>query len=215
MRFPNAYAGVSKIRTAQILSVIVTVILLLAAVLGLVLLQTDLENPGGSTLLLAGGVTILALVSGILGIISLILNIVGINRASKDESTFNLALAVVIVNILVAAVNTAVPGESGLSDILDLVSTVAQALTAIFVIRGVTNLADQLGDGEMVEQGGRTQTLVLILCAAGLVLRAAADYFLDPSSLAANVLLLVSSLFSLAQFVVYLLYLNRARQLLV
>lgn len=214
MRFPNAYSGVSKLRTAQILAIIVTALMVLAVVIGLSLLDMDTANPSADDVVKAGAVTILALGSSVLSIIALVLTIGGINKASKDEPAFKLALWTVIVNIVLAVITTT-SGNLSLNNVLSLVTAVVQLLTAILVIRGIVNLADKLGDGEMVERGRNTQTAILVLCALSMVLNAAGDFFVAPSSLLPTVLSLAASVLSLAQFVVYLLYLNRARQMLV
>ena len=153
--------------------------------------------------------------AGIISIIALIINIIGINRASKDEPIFKTALIAVVVNILLSGIGSAA-GENGstLSDLMSILSSVAQVITCILIIRGIISLADQLGDGEMVERGNTTRNLVLCLFAVSLVLKAVSDFFIRGSGTASSILTLVAAILSLVQFIVYLSYLTRAKNML-
>ena len=215
MRFPNAFDGVSKIRTSQILAVVATALLFISAILGLAMIPLSNGGPGNALYALLAAFGFVAMAAGIISIIALIINIIGINRASKDEPIFKTALIAVVVNILLSCIGSAA-GENGstLSDLMSILSSVAQVITCILIIRGIISLADQLGDGEMVERGNTTRNLVLCLFAVSLVLKAVSDFFIRGSGTASSILTLVAAILSLVQFIVYLSYLTRAKNML-
>jgi len=215
MRFPNAFDGVSKIRTSQILAVVATALLFISAILGLAMIPLSKGGPGNALYALLAAFGFVAMAAGIISIIALIINIIGINRASKDEPIFKTALIAVVVNILLSGIGSAA-GENGstLSDLMSILSSVAQVITCILIIRGIISLADQLGDGEMVERGNTTRNLVLCLFAVSLVLKAVSDFFIRGSGTASSILTLVAAILSLVQFIVYLSYLTRAKNML-
>jgi len=215
MRFPNAFDGVSKIRTSQILAVVATALLFISAILGLAMIPLSNGGPGNALYALLAAFGFVAMAAGIISIIALIINIIGINRASKDEPIFKTALIAVVVNILLSGIGSAA-GENGstLSDLMSILSSVAQVITCILIIRGIISLADQLGDGEMVERGNTTRNLVLCLFAVSLVLKAVSDFFIRGSGTASSILTLVAAILSLVQFIVYLSYLTRAKNML-
>lgn len=215
MRFPNAFDGVSKIRTSQILAVVATALLFISAILGLAMIPLSSGGPGNALYALLAAFGFVAMAAGIISIIALIINIIGINRASKDEPIFKTALIAVVVNILLSCIGSAA-GENGstLSDLMSILSSVAQVITCILIIRGIISLADQLGDGEMVERGNTTRNLVLCLFAVSLVLKAVSDFFIRGSGTASSILTLVAAILSLVQFIVYLSYLTRAKNML-
>ncbi len=215
MRFPNAYSGVSRIHTAQVLSVIVAVIALVVTVMSTGLDAASIGSNSGTAAFI-GAVAILGLAVAVLSIIALVMTISGINRASKDEPAFKLALAAVIVNIVVAAVGGAVNDNPTVSHLLNVVNSVAQMLAAFFVVRGIMNLADQLSDSEMVSGGRRTLTLILIAFAVSAAFSIVGNFFFSEATTpVAAILLIASAVLSIVQYVVYLTYLGKAKRMLV
>ncbi len=215
MRFPNAYSGVSRIHTAQVLSVIVAVIALVVTVMSTGL-DADSIGSNSGTAAFIGAIAILGLAIAVLSIIALVMTISGINRASKDEPAFKLALAAVIVNIVVAAVGGAVNDNPTVSHLLNVVNSVAQMLAAFFVVRGIMNLADQLSDSEMVAGGRRALTLILIAFAVSAAFSIVGNFFFSEATTpVAAILLIASAVLSIVQYVVYLTYLGKAKRMLV
>lgn len=215
MRFPNAYSGVSRIHTAQVLSVIVAVIALVVTVMSTGL-DGDSIGSNSGTAAFIGAVAILGLAIAVLSIIALVMTISGINRASRDEPAFKLALAAVIVNIVVAAVGAAIKDNQTVSHLISVVNSVAQMLAAFFVVRGIMNLADQLSDGEMVADGRRTLTLILIAFAVSAAFSVVGNFFFSEATTpVASILLIASAVLSVVQYVVYLTYLSKAKRMLV
>ena len=97
MKFPNAFSGVRKIFSAEIVELI-GLLLLAAASIPAVILQSN-EN-------VSLGVAVVALVFGIasavLLVIGAILNIVGLVKAGKDEANFKTALSYVVISAVLA-----------------------------------------------------------------------------------------------------------------
>ncbi len=216
MRFPNAFSGVSKIHTAQILTVIAAVVGLVVTVMASGLDIDASGTPDSSTMLSVGIIAILGLGVAVISIIALIMTISGINRASKDESAFKLALTVVILNIVVAAASGFLKEGDTLAPVFNLVNSLLHTLAAFFVVRGIINLAGKLDDGAMVARGRRTIVLILIVFAIDLALTLIGNFFFSDSTVpVAAILLVATAILSVIQPLVYLSYLGKAKKMLV
>ena len=110
MKFPNAYNGVKKIFTAEILSLIGTISLIIAAILVLAtgaMVETGAADAAvNETMGMAAGFAIFGLVGSILMLVAFIMNLVGILSARKDEGLFNTALAFTIIGIVAAVLTS-------------------------------------------------------------------------------------------------------------
>ena len=109
MRFPNAYNGVKKIFSAEILHLVAVILmavgLVTAVIAGVVgtAVGDAAELTEGEFVVTVGGiigaVSILA-VGGILALIAFILQIVGVGQAMKDESYFKTAFIFIFVSVI-------------------------------------------------------------------------------------------------------------------
>ena len=64
MRFPNAFDGVSKIRTSQILAVVATALLFISAILGLAMIPLSSGGPGNALYALLAAFGFVAMAAG-------------------------------------------------------------------------------------------------------------------------------------------------------
>lgn len=208
MRFPNAYAGVKKIRTAEILQLIGALCLLVMAVLALVaVISAAAESAGGAIASLLGA-GVLGIAAGVLGIIALILCIVGLSAAGKDEPQFKSALIAVLVGLAATVVASFFSGET-IKDIGTAVQNLANLISTILVVSGIISLATQLNN-DAVATRGKT-ILKLIICFNVLALIAdIIGVFIPGGQIVGAIIALAAVILDIIVYIIYLGYLKKA-----
>lgn len=212
--FKNAYEGVRKIYTAQIMALIATVLMLIGTVLGLTGMKTGEATSAGEGLLVGGGA--LVLIAAILMIVGAIMDILGVNRASKDEDAFKNALIALCVGILANILISAFSSNPIVSSIGKAAATVTEMLASFFICTGIMNLAGRLGDGATQARGQSVRTLLLCIWAVAAVLNFLAALFVNDGTMQTilGVIAIAASLVSIVAYFLYLGLLRRARAML-
>jgi len=225
MKYPNAYAGVSKILTAQILKMIGSVCMIIGGIAALVLAATlavALGEEGAEAVAAGSGlVTVLFMVAGgVLAIIAYILNIVGLRQAGKDEDSFDSGFVVAIFALIISvatAIFSAVNLGGGIADnISQTISYICEIFIIFCVINGIGNLAVELGNEKLANTGRR---LFIIVCLM-VILSAIAN--LIPAFFGANPvfqaiqggLSITSGILSIVGYIIYIIYLAKGKKML-
>ena len=243
MRLDNAYRGISKIYTAEILSLIAAVLVIAglivaiggsAAVLASANITdlTNAENVAASletaevntgALVTAGAGTIVLMIGGVIEIIAFILNIVGISAASKDERIFHSAMIWVVAGIVSAVVQGIFSNNQVVKDILNTVNTVCEVLTTYYVICGVISLANRVGRSDVAAAGAKVIRLTVIIYAISAVfsvvsliigLVTSGSTAYNVISAGAGVTAIVAAVLSIISYIVYLGMLSKAKKML-
>ena len=203
MRFPNAYKGVKKLFTAEILGIVSTVLLVIVAAIALAGGSGDIaEGESAAIGTVAGVIGIIAL---ILGIIYVVINLVGLSQCSKDEKAFKTAFIFAIIQLIVTCFSGALDDKMSFIDLLVKLCTI---IVFIYTIQGISNLAKKYGNENMVSLGNKIIILQLIL----IIVSAILDIL--PKGTTGNIATTVSSVLDVVIFVVYLVYLSRAKKML-
>ena len=208
MRFPNAYSGVKKIFTAEI-------IMLLVSIAGVAASGLNLSDTGDSTIL--GMVAVALIAAGLLSVIAFILNLVGIVQARKDEAKFTNALWAVIGGIVMSCVQAAFADNAAVVDAAQTVASICSALATFFVIDGILSLAEQMRNKDMVAKGKRAKVILITLWVVVIALQLVGTIFgaaNDTLLLIESVLLVAAGVLSVIAYLVYLAYLSKARVML-
>ena len=235
MKFPNAYSGVKKIFAAEILSVIGVIVLIVSAVLGLIAASAGIAAQSAdeqtASALYAAAVgfgiptLILMLGFGVLAIVAFILQIVGVTRASKDERTFKNALFFILVGVIATATDAITGafsdliGQTGLdlvSSICTNLSKIATILVTYYIIAGVIALAEKIGNEKIEKQGRTIIGLILIMLVLSLIATITSTVFQHngTNEIIASVLALASAIIDLIAYIIYLVFLGRAKKML-
>ena len=215
MRFPNAASGVKKLFTAQILGLIASV----ATIIGLIFLiftaaAADANAQGGAVA--AGlGTIILMGASAVLILIGSIMTLVGIIQASKDEGAFKTALIAIIVS-LVAAVIAGIFSSNGLvQSICQIIQNVMNLAVTLFVINGVTNLAEKMNNTEVWSKGRNLLKVIVRIYALSLIASFISLIFGGIfMSVTAAILALVAAILDVISYFLYLSLLNKGKKML-
>ena len=210
MRFPNAYEGVKKIRTANILSIIVVLISFVAA---LMIGVAAASAAGGSVNGALGSVAFagtLGLAAGVLAIIAFIMQIIGINKAKIDDAEFSKAMTFLIIGI-VASVISSVVSNAIVKAVFSLASSACSVYVTFCIIAGVASLAVQAGDSAFAATANSAKNTILILLVAEFLLSFVSGLLTGTITIILSVCSLIAGIVGL---VMYLKVLKGAEEML-
>jgi len=219
MKFPNAYQGVKKIFTAEILSLIGAACMIIFAVFGVVALA-GMATASGDTALTGGiGLAVFGLAGGILSLIGLLFLMIGTKRAAQDEPIFNQAYMYILCSLILTLASIIISSIWLYGTWDNMSTTIANILAmiaTIFIINGVQNLAKQLNRPDMVAQGNTYMTLLIIGYAVQIIVRVIPVFFgADAAtSTVVGILSLAAEVFALIVYILYLVFLGKAKKML-
>ena len=204
MRFPNAYSGVKKLFTAEILELIAAVLLVIMLIaVGAGSTGEISADASTAAVGVAGG---LAIIAAILAIVAVVLNLVGLNQASHDEQkSFRTAFFFALIELVASALSNFLGDKT---DIFDLVVKICTIGVFVYTVGGISNLAKQYGNNKMVSLGNKILILEVILVALTAILEHL------PKGNAANTAAAISSILTIVVYVIYLVYLSKAKKML-
>ena len=221
MKFPNAAKGVKKIFTAEILNLIGTIVMVIAAIAvaiggaGAAGAQTE----EGIALALGGGMMvalILIAVYMILATIAYIMNLVGIINASKDETNFKSALIFLIVGIVTTILVAVFRNNPVVYSMLLSLGNLMNVFVNIFVIAGGVKLADRMNRGDVSTKGTNVLKLIIVVAILSLIASLISSFMGGMvASVTAAVLLIVSLILNIIKYFMYLSFLSRLKKSLV
>lgn len=212
MKFPNAYDGISKVFTAQILALISTGCTILGGLTGGVGLVAGSVATG-----LGGGLLVLAAL--VLSVISLVINLIGLHKASLDEELFKPAFTLSIVNLVLSVLNTLISlfGASAvLRNIISLLVEIIGVFIIAYIFKGIASLAQKL-NREDVAASGRA-ILILMYIAYGATIFCDLLELLFPTALGLltflGILAFLAGIATIVWYILYLIHLNKAKKML-
>lgn len=211
MKFPNAYVGVKKLFTAEILSLIGVVALLIAAFASIVTAGAAEAEAVGVGLASLGVAAVFVLAGGVLAIIAFILEIVGLNAGGKDEPQFKTALSFAVAGVVVQALASFVPAEI-VQKFADTFVPVAQVLLIYYVVVAIRSLAEKLDDSELARKAKSVIIIVYVTFGVQILAKVFSKFVLTGK--VAIIIEIVGLVLEIVQFIVYLSYLSKAKKML-
>ena len=219
MKFPNAYQGVKKIFTAEILSLIGAACMIIFAVFGVVALA-GMATASGDTALTGGiGLAVFGLAGGILSLIGLLFLMIGTKRAAQDEPIFNQAYMYILCSLILTVASIVISSIWIYGTWDNMSTTIANILAmiaTIFIISGVQNLAKQLNRPDMVAAGNTYMILLIVVYAVQIIVRIIPVFFgaNAAASRVVGILSLAAEIASLIVYILYLVFLGKAKKML-
>lgn len=222
MRFPNAANGVKKIFTSQVLLLLSAVLMIIAlvmiAVTGAAVGASLVEESSIGTGALAAGAggLIFLLASGVLAFIGIIMYIVGIGRAARDESSFRSASIFLVIEIIATILERSFTDTNPtLAGVFSSISELMAVFATLFVISGIIKLADRLNNSAVSAQGSTILKLIitaqLLALVANLIVTILGGY---TASLIAVVIAIIAAVIEIIQYFMSLSYLSKAKKML-
>ena len=217
MRYPNAQKGVKKVFIAEILTLLVSVLALIGAVTAAVGIEAQgtLSEEAVTGTLIGGGA--LVLTAGVLGLVSLIINLVGLRQGGKDEPGMRYAFIMAVLALVSSVAGEAINanGTSTLGNMVTDLGGLFNFLVVVFVIASLIRLAELLDNKKMVSKGNRLDTIILFCLLAAFLLEITPRVF--SSSISENmvsVLGIAAALCAVIGYILYLGFLKNAVQML-
>lgn len=212
MRFPYAYEGIKRVFTGQILNLIAVACTILGGLVG------GIGAVAGSLATgLGGGVFLIG--SLVLSILSLIFILIGLHRASKDEAAFKpafiMSLLSLILTVVLAIISVFDPTRV-VNGISKLVSLVLGILVIAYVFKGIENLAVKMEREDMVSSGKKIMVLLWIAYGVSIFCSLLSLLFPYAAGLLGvlNILSFLASIAMIVGFILYLVHLSKAKNML-
>ena len=218
MKFPNAAKGVKKLFASQVLSIIATASMIIAAIIGLIALAAasvpEAGAEAGAIVMGAGSLVFIAIFS-VLSVIALIFELVGIIQCKKDEESFTGALVFLIIQLIASGALSFTTSLPVVSSICNSVSSLMSIFVIIMIISGIMKLADALDRSDISEKGSTILKLIVIVACLSLIASIiTAILGGSTASIVAGIIALAAYIISFVQYVLYLVYLAKARKML-
>ena len=212
MRFPNAYKGIKKIFTAEILGLIGSIGLIATAVLAMLALEERSD-----ALLIATGAC--AVFAGVFMLISYILNIVGLSQASHDDDSFRSAFYIsifgIVFSVLSAFLGNVFRDNVFVTRSLNIIPDLINLFIMVMVIVGIRTLSRRMGDPVME---GKGENIIRLLFVMGIVILAARFILIIFTTTFAGALAVsmvcFAGILSVITYILYLIYLAKAKKML-
>ena len=202
MRFPNGHKGVKKLFASEILNIAATLLFFFFFVLSII----SSKNSSDGRYLTA--VFVLLLFAGIVAIVSFLLQIIGINQARRDGRYFGTALIFLFAGIPADIVASVTQGT--FRNIFSSINEVLTLLVTVYIILGIYDLAEKLENKNLMLHGKVVLFLSASVFAAAVLFRTVPVFVPRTESL----FNLIVAVMEFIGYLVFLIYLGRARKML-
>ncbi len=216
MKYPNAAKGINKIYIAEILSIMAAILAIVVMILvASNNIDTGISGEEASRALQAANIgtpfIIFSVIMMLLMLVSFFMNLTGIISASKDEAGFKRALWVLLAGIALEIIASILQNSSPqAANWLKVPATLCDLVVMIFVLEGITTLADSLVRKDFSDMCAKCRTYLLCV----LILSAAAEVLASlgvTGSAMQSTTGIAAHLLEIVAYVFYLRVLNKAR----
>ncbi len=216
MKYPNAAKGINKIYIAEILSI-------MAAVLAVVMMilvaannvDTSISGEEAAQVLQKANIgtsfVVLGVVMMLLMLVSFFMNLTGIISASKDEAGFKRALWVLLAGIVFEIIASVLQNSSlQAANWLKVPATLCDLVVMIFVLEGITTMADSLVRKDISDMCAKCRTYLLCVLSLSAAAEVLASLGVTGSAMHSTTGI-AAYLLEIVAYVFYLRVLNKAR----
>ena len=217
MKFPNAAKGVKKLFAAEILTLIASFAMMLAIILAIITAASAMSQNevSGGTIAAGLGTIILMVGSAVVAMVGGIMSLVGIIQASKDEDAFKTALYATILSLIAAVVYVIFSGNVTVTDICQIVQNVMSIIVTVYVITGITNLAEKLNNSTVSQKGRNLLLIIVVVYVLSLFASIIALFFGGVfATVSAGIIGLVSVVLNIVAYIIYLTLLSKGNKML-
>jgi hypothetical protein len=215
--YPNAYDGIKKIYSGEILSLIAILVGGVSAIVTAItsgIIESGVEDVANSIAFLGGSAVLI--IAGVITIISFFLNIIGISKASKDEPNFKKASTWLIISLLASAGTSFFKNNELLTTGIQTIYQIAEVLVTIYVLAGIIALAEKMGREDVKKKAVSSRTMILIIYVIVLVLTVFSGFANagDTTTIITGVLGIAALIAMIAAYILYLKALSGAKKML-
>ncbi len=224
MTFPNAANGVKKLFTAEILTIVAIVSVIVTAILavttyaaGTVATQSESLGAAGIALGSLIGMFVTGGAFVVLAIVATILNLVGLIKATKDDDAFKIALFSTVVSfclIIVGGIFSMNKMAMAYS-MTESLGSIASLFVTIYTIQGIRNLAVKLEDYDMDHKGNNILKVMLVVIVLTFIGKlTSAIFFGIGGQIVGGWILIAAYVLSIIQYLLFLSFLSKAKRML-
>ena len=205
MKYPNVYKGIAKILTSEILEAVISVMMAV-----FVIYTSTLARDASGSGAVPGVLSFMIVISGI-GILSLVLYLVGVVQARKEEHEFQLALIMTIIALAMQITGMAVGFVSPvIAEWIEFGCEIIGLIAFESVVSGVVNIAKKIGDEKVLSIGKKMRILVTFIWIA--MISAKGMEFISGD--AAEYVKLAHAVLELVDHILYVILLVKGRRML-
>lgn len=213
--YENAKNGIGKIFTAQVLAILGVICTFVAAIFAAVTATAVSENLSGGALGGSIGLALFTLASVVFLVLAYILELVGLNKAGKDEplikKAFVAAIFGLIISIVLGTLATATT-ISWLIDIKDICNFFISLIIVHHVTYGVANICPSISDKAMNVWKVYMATIILAVVVNIVTVVLSLLGLYTSSAILVLVFAIVDAILQLVAYVMFVSFLGRAKK---
>ena len=219
MRYPCAYEGVRKIRTAAIITIAVTVMAIITDLIGVLAAESldHWDQMSGEIPPATIFIAMMAVPMLVLSLAGMVIRIIGVRKASQEEPEFESAFWMIFIQIVVSVIDGFIADDCrGAKLFMGVAIDILGLLAAIFIIKGIRTLAGSLENNKVADEAFRIRNVFVVAYAMAIAssvivsIMSKPDNFFFMNGIAG----LIGSIILLAAYFYYLKFLKKAEAML-
>ena len=213
MRFEKAYKGIKKMYAAEWMYLFASIFFGLLSLL--VFEETRLVEITGDEDIVSVIALFLVVIS--LGTLTLgfLINMIGTVQAAQNDSQFRNAVLFEILHIGLMFSENLFSHSTLMTALIRELAGLCSTLVMLYVINGIANLAEKLGDAKMVDLGKKSFSIIMGTYVLSIVLSIVSQYVLTNAN---NIIVMIVQgsmvLLTIIQYIIYMRYLRKAKNML-
>ena len=210
MKYPNAANGINKIFMSEVIALAASVIVLVCSVIGVLCFENS------ELVFLMGIMALVVLFALLIFVLSYILQIVGIVRASKDEPAFRVSLIAIIAALVITVLESIFyQSNHFVTFIIEIAGDVARFFLVHYIIHGIMHISEHLGRHDITKKGTRIFRVIYIAIGFEIIVRIFELIFGkevgEQLSLPFGI---VADILSVVEYILFLTYIGKAVKML-
>ena len=210
MKYPNAANGINIIFMSEVIALAASVIVLVCSVIGVLCFENS------ELVFLMGIMALVVLFALLIFVLSYILQIVGIVRASKDEPAFRVSLIAIIAALVITVLESIFyQSNHFVTFIIEIAGDVARFFLVHYIIHGIMHISEHLGRHDITKKGTRIFRVIYIAIGFEIIVRIFELIFgKEVGEQLSMPFGIVADILSVVEYILFLTYIGKAVKML-
>lgn len=212
MTLKNAKAGLKTLRTGELLILLTVLTSLVLSISGTVAeeLQKAGQTDAYNTAMAVSAISLVVTMA--ITALGNILKVLGVLKASKDGGKFSTALIFAALNVALSIAGTFFFKSGKAADGIRSATGIVNVFTTYFVVAGIQDVADKIGNAELKKKCEKSMFLILRAEVCSVVAQAISMFMKNNPAMntVAGVIGVVALVISLVSYLIYLGLLKKA-----
>ena len=210
MKYPNAANGINIIFMSEVIALAASVIVLVCSVIGVLCFENS------ELVFLMGIMALVVLFALLIFVLSYILQIVGIVRASKDEPAFRVSLIAIIAALVITVLESIFyQSNHFVTFIIEIAGDVARFFLVHYIIHGIMHISEHLGRHDITKKGTRIFRVIYIAIGFEIIVRIFELIFgKEVGEQLSMPFGIVADILSVVDYILFLTYIGKAVKML-